>query len=75
LIFRQLSPVLGIPVLWFDDFLAQGNLERILASISIAKARGATLRVGPELEIPSVETIALAGAIIINGLMQGIWMP
>ncbi|KAJ6621395.1 hypothetical protein B0H10DRAFT_2018358 [Mycena sp. CBHHK59/15] len=29
-----------------------GNLERILASIAIAKERGATLRVGPELEIP-----------------------
>ncbi|KAK7466402.1 glutamine-dependent NAD(+) synthetase [Stygiomarasmius scandens] len=27
-------------------------MERILASIAIAKARGATLRVGPELEIP-----------------------
>ncbi|KAG6866542.1 hypothetical protein C0991_002027 [Blastosporella zonata] len=31
---------------------SQGNLERILASIAIAKERGATLRVGPELEIP-----------------------
>ncbi|KAG6886203.1 hypothetical protein C0993_010765 [Termitomyces sp. T159_Od127] len=30
----------------------KGNLERILASIAIAKERGATLRVGPELEIP-----------------------
>ena len=29
----------------------QGNLERILESIRIAKERGATLRVGPELEI------------------------
>ncbi|KAL0567643.1 glutamine-dependent NAD(+) synthetase [Marasmius crinis-equi] len=35
---------------WALDF--QGNLERIMASISIAKKRGATLRVGPELEIP-----------------------
>ncbi|EIM86628.1 glutamine-dependent NAD synthetase with GAT domain-containing protein [Stereum hirsutum FP-91666 SS1] len=35
---------------WALDF--QGNLERILASIAIAKQRGATLRVGPELEIP-----------------------
>ncbi|KAJ7252716.1 hypothetical protein B0H12DRAFT_608849 [Mycena haematopus] len=35
---------------WALDF--QGNLERILASIAIAKDRGATLRVGPELEIP-----------------------
>ncbi|KAJ7180584.1 hypothetical protein C8R46DRAFT_1069892 [Mycena filopes] len=32
--------------------LRQGNFERILASIAIAKERGATLRVGPELEIP-----------------------
>ncbi|KAJ7890630.1 hypothetical protein B0H14DRAFT_2690144 [Mycena olivaceomarginata] len=38
---------------WALDF--QGNLERILASISIAKERGATLRVGPELEIPYVK--------------------
>ncbi|TFY83189.1 hypothetical protein EWM64_g827 [Hericium alpestre] len=30
----------------------EGNLSRILASIAIAKERGATLRVGPELEIP-----------------------
>ncbi|KAF7356679.1 Glutamine-dependent NAD(+) synthetase [Mycena venus] len=35
---------------WALDF--EGNLERILASIAIAKERGATLRVGPELEIP-----------------------
>ncbi|RDB23408.1 Glutamine-dependent NAD(+) synthetase [Hypsizygus marmoreus] len=35
---------------WALDF--QGNLERILASIAIAKERGARLRVGPELEIP-----------------------
>ncbi|OSX63936.1 hypothetical protein POSPLADRAFT_1137746 [Postia placenta MAD-698-R-SB12] len=34
---------------WSLDF--QGNLERILASIRIAKERGATLRVGPELEV------------------------
>jgi len=33
-----------------DDL--QGNYERILASIAIAKTRGARLRVGPELEIP-----------------------
>lgn len=32
----------------------QGNLERILTSIRIAKERGATMRVGPELEIPCV---------------------
>lgn len=35
---------------WALDF--QGNYERILASITISKERGATLRVGPELEIP-----------------------
>ncbi|KAJ3932763.1 MAG: hypothetical protein NXY57DRAFT_1071478 [Lentinula lateritia] len=35
---------------WALDF--QGNMERILESIAIAKRRGATLRVGPELEIP-----------------------
>jgi NAD+ synthase (glutamine-hydrolysing) len=29
-------------------------MERILESIAIAKSRGATLRVGPELEIPWV---------------------
>ncbi|KAI0732144.1 hypothetical protein C8Q72DRAFT_774915 [Fomitopsis betulina] len=34
---------------WSLDFA--GNLERILTSIRIAKERGATLRVGPELEI------------------------
>ncbi|KAG9031861.1 glutamine-dependent NAD(+) synthetase [Tulasnella sp. JGI-2019a] len=36
--------------LWALDF--QGNYERIIASIRIARERGATLRVGPELEIP-----------------------
>ncbi|KAF9453533.1 glutamine-dependent NAD(+) synthetase with GAT domain-containing protein [Macrolepiota fuliginosa MF-IS2] len=35
---------------WALDF--QGNYERILASIVIAKNRGARIRVGPELEIP-----------------------
>ncbi|KAI9457177.1 hypothetical protein HD554DRAFT_2207240 [Boletus coccyginus] len=35
---------------WALDF--QGNYERIIESIVIAKQRGATLRVGPELEIP-----------------------
>jgi NAD+ synthase (glutamine-hydrolysing) len=34
---------------WALDF--EGNLERILESIRIAKEQGATLRVGPELEI------------------------
>ncbi|ORY31916.1 hypothetical protein BCR39DRAFT_524532 [Naematelia encephala] len=31
--------------------MSQGNCERILRSIKIAKAKGATIRVGPELEI------------------------
>lgn len=31
-------------------------MERILESIAIAKSRGATLRVGPELEIPYVDS-------------------
>ncbi|WVQ94011.1 NAD+ synthetase [Kwoniella sp. CBS 9459] len=35
---------------WALDF--EGNCERIIRSISIAKSRGATLRVGPELEVP-----------------------
>lgn len=35
---------------WALDF--QGNYERIMTSIALAKSRGATLRVGPELEIP-----------------------
>lgn len=30
----------------------QGNRDRILESIAIAKQKGATLRTGPELEIP-----------------------
>ena len=34
---------------WALDF--EGNLKRILESIRIAKARGAKLRVGPELEV------------------------
>lgn len=35
---------------WALDF--DGNCQRILASIGIAKECGATLRVGPELEVP-----------------------
>ncbi|PAV20178.1 glutamine-dependent NAD synthetase with GAT domain-containing [Pyrrhoderma noxium] len=35
---------------WALDF--EGNYERILESIRIAKQHGATMRVGPELEIP-----------------------
>ena len=34
---------------WALDF--EGNLERILESIRIAKEKGAAIRVGPELEI------------------------
>ncbi|KAG0167386.1 glutamine-dependent NAD(+) synthetase [Apophysomyces sp. BC1034] len=34
---------------WALDF--DGNLQRILESIRLAKAKGATLRVGPELEV------------------------
>jgi predicted amidohydrolase len=32
------------------DFL--GNRDRIIESIRIAKAKGATVRAGPELEVP-----------------------
>ncbi|GJJ11431.1 hypothetical protein Clacol_005664 [Clathrus columnatus] len=35
---------------WALDF--EGNYERIMQSIKIAKERGASIRVGPELEIP-----------------------
>jgi len=34
---------------WAMDF--EGNTERIIRSIKLAKAAGATFRVGPELEI------------------------
>jgi len=34
---------------WALDF--EGNCERIIESIKIAKEKGATFRVGPELEI------------------------
>lgn len=36
------------------DFL--GNRDRILESIRVAKEKGATLRTGPELEIPGYGT-------------------
>jgi Carbon-nitrogen hydrolase len=36
--------------MWAVDI--QGNMERIIESIVVAKARGAAVRVGPELEIP-----------------------
>ena len=35
---------------WALDF--EGNLKRILQSINLARAHGATYRLGPELEIP-----------------------
>ena len=47
----------GLRLSRFSPVFAQvykGNFERILQSITIAKSRGATLRVGPELEIPLV---------------------
>lgn len=34
----------------------QGNRDRILESIKIAKEKGATLRTGPELEVPGYGT-------------------
>ena len=34
---------------WALDF--KGNAERILESIRLAKEKGASLRIGPELEI------------------------
>lgn len=34
---------------WAMDF--EGNTERIIRSIKLAKAAGATFRVGPELEV------------------------
>lgn len=37
---------------WALDF--EGNIDRIIQSIITAKERGASLRVGPELEITSV---------------------
>lgn len=60
------------PSLWFPvDIRARahtrtptarhaGNLERILKSIKIAKERGATLRIGPELEITYASSSACA---------------
>ncbi|THH05396.1 hypothetical protein EW145_g4824 [Phellinidium pouzarii] len=44
------KPAIGSLNQWALDF--EGNYERILQSIRVAKERGATLRVGPELEIP-----------------------
>jgi NAD+ synthase (glutamine-hydrolysing) len=35
---------------WALDW--EGNRDRILESIRVAKSRGATIRTGPELEIP-----------------------
>ena len=41
--------------------MVAGNLDRILKSIRLAKEQGATLRVGPELEIPCVVLFRLRG--------------
>jgi predicted amidohydrolase len=35
---------------WALDW--EGNRDRILESIKVAKSRGATIRTGPELEVP-----------------------
>jgi predicted amidohydrolase len=35
---------------WALDW--EGNRDRVLESIRVAKSRGATIRTGPELEIP-----------------------
>jgi len=40
---------------WALDF--EGNADRIIESIRIAKERGAKLRVGPELEITYVHLL------------------
>lgn len=49
-------PGMSTFITYCDDtsYGLQGNYERILASIVIAKSRGARLRVGPELEVPYV---------------------
>jgi predicted amidohydrolase len=64
---------------WALDF--EGNAERIIESIRIAKERGATLRVGPELEITYVsQDMHIFGgsqrsrADSILDLVKGIWM-
>lgn len=49
---------------WALDF--KGNLARTLESIRIAKERGATLRIGPELEITYVHDSW-------NELYEGAW--
>ena len=52
---------------------SQGNLQRILESLRIAKEKGATLRVGPELEI----TYALRRSrlrINLKGVFQRVWL-
>jgi NAD+ synthase (glutamine-hydrolysing) len=36
----------------------EGNAERIIESIRIAKARGATFRTGPELEITYLKKLS-----------------
>ncbi|KAF9914266.1 glutamine-dependent NAD(+) synthetase, partial [Lobosporangium transversale] len=41
---------------WALDF--KGNVARILESIRVAKERGATLRIGPELEITRLNSVS-----------------
>lgn len=48
-----------------NDFRHQGNFERIVTSIAIARERGATLRVGPELEIPWVKANTIVQQLLI----------
>lgn len=53
----------------------KGNRDRILESIRIAKEQGATLRTGPELEIPGygcldhhLEGSCYLGAVLLAGV-------
>ena len=47
---------------WALDF--EGNADRIIESIRIAKEAGATLRVGPELEITLESPIILSASFL-----------
>ncbi len=53
---------------WALDF--EGNTERIIESIRIAKSEGATLRTGPELEVCgySCQDHFLEGELLTNWL-------
>lgn len=66
----------GLLIAWPTELaksFEQGNLERILTSIAIAKSRGATLRVGPELEIPYVAAPVCLSRVKI--ILQRVRMP